>query len=120
MPEEYTDKLHSGRLAVRKSTDTTISGRFQYSRYAIKPFIAAVASLRVHTAAGIAIENDHVSQVQFDEVYGILEPTVTSNREVIPILKERFIRSLNEAHTERSQRGIVQKYFHLLDGQRRK
>ncbi|KAL8733369.1 MAG: hypothetical protein Q9166_002193 [cf. Caloplaca sp. 2 TL-2023] len=45
-------------------------------------------------------ELDYGSQAQFDKVYNILEPTVIQGRKVLPILKEHFIRSLNEAQTE--------------------
>ncbi|KAL8676004.1 MAG: hypothetical protein Q9186_007433 [Xanthomendoza sp. 1 TL-2023] len=45
-------------------------------------------------------ENDFGSQIQFDKVYSVLEPTVIQGRKVLPILKEHFIRSLNDAQTE--------------------
>ncbi|KAL8802910.1 MAG: hypothetical protein Q9200_006424 [Gallowayella weberi] len=45
-------------------------------------------------------ENDLGSQIQFDKVYSILEPTVIQGRKVLPTLREHFICSLNDAQTE--------------------
>ncbi|KAL8796738.1 MAG: hypothetical protein Q9182_007315 [Xanthomendoza sp. 2 TL-2023] len=45
-------------------------------------------------------ENDLGSQVQFDKVCSILEPTVIQGRKILPTLREHFICSLNDAQTE--------------------
>ncbi|KAL8758790.1 MAG: hypothetical protein Q9199_001201 [Rusavskia elegans] len=45
-------------------------------------------------------ETDYDSQVQFDKVCNPLESTVVHGRKILPIIKEHFIRCLNEVQTE--------------------
>ncbi|KAL9026376.1 MAG: hypothetical protein Q9196_004946 [Gyalolechia fulgens] len=45
-------------------------------------------------------ENDSALQTQFDKIHKLLEQTVAHGRKALPILRENFIKTLNEAQTD--------------------
>lgn len=63
--------------------------------------VAAGAHGRMTPASTPAyFENEPGLQTQFDKICKLLEQTVTHGRKALPILKDHFIRALNEAQTD--------------------